>query len=411
MTPESTTPESMTKETPMADRDPQIMLEEARTAAPPAAGIGAADGIAPDAGAKRKRGFAILGGIVLAAGLIYGGYELLFAGRYVETDNAYVAAEIAPVTALAAGTVIKVAAVDTMAVKKGDVLLELDPSDARIVVAEAEAAVAQALRRVNQTVATGTALDAQVSASDADIRRRQALVGVAAANLARARLDLTRREALVSGGAVSGEELSSARNGFAAAQGQLAVAEADLAQARAARGSAEGQSSANAALVGGTPPGENPDVLAAKARLERAKLDLARTVIRAPVGGIVTQRNVQVGQRVAPGAMLMTVVPLGDAHVDANFKESQLRRVKPGQPVELTSDLYGGSVVFHGRIAGFSGSTGSAQALIPAQNATGNWIKVVQRLPVRVALDPKELKAHPLRVGLSMTASIDTGAQ
>ncbi len=411
MTPESTTPESTIKETPMADRDPQIMLEEARPAAPPAAGIGAADDIAPDAGAKRKRGFAILGGIVLAAGLIYGGYELLFAGRYVETDNAYVAAEIAPVTALAAGTVIKVAAVDTMAVKKGDVLLELDPSDARIVVAEAEAAVAQALRRVNQTVATGTALDAQVSASDADIRRRQALVGVAAANLARARLDLTRREALVSGGAVSGEELSSARNGFAVAQGQLAVAEADLAQARAARGSAEGQSSANAALVGGTPPGENPDVLAAKARLERAKLDLARTVIRAPVDGIVTQRAVQLGQRVAAGTVLMTVVPLGDAHVDANFKESQLRRVKPGQPVELTSDLYGGSVVFHGRVAGFSGSTGSAQALIPAQNATGNWIKVVQRLPVRVALDPKELKAHPLRVGLSMTATIDTGAK
>ena len=400
----------MTKENPMADRDPQIMLDDTRSAAPPTPMDPAADA-APDASAKRKRGFAILGAVVLGAGVLYGGYELLFAGRYVETDNAYVAAEIAPVTALAAGTVIKVAAIDTMAVKKGDVLLELDPSDARIAVAEAEAAVAQALRRVNQTVATGTALDAQVSASEADIRRKQALVGVAAANLARARLDLTRREALVSGGAVSGEELSSARNAFAAAQGQLAVAEADLAQARASRGSAEGQSSANAALVGGTPPAENPDVLAAKARLDRAKLDLARTVIRAPVDGIVTQRNAQVGQRVAPGAVLMTVVPLGEAHVDANFKESQLRGVRPGQPVELTSDLYGGSVVFHGRVVGFSGSTGSAQALIPAQNATGNWIKVVQRLPVRVALDPKELKAHPLRVGLSMTATIDTGAK
>ncbi|OYU35250.1 HlyD family efflux transporter periplasmic adaptor subunit [Novosphingobium sp. PASSN1] len=387
----------------MAERDPQIMLKTTETTPPVAAPV--------DAGAKRKRGFAILGGVVLAAGVVYGGYELLFAGRYVETDNAYVAAEIAPVTALAAGTVIKVAAIDTAAVKKGDVLLELDPADARIAVAEAEAAVAQALRRVNQTVATGTALDAQVSASEADIRRRQALVGVAAANLARARLDLTRREALVPGGAVSGEELSSARNAFAAAQGQLAVAEADLAQARASRGSAAGQSSANAALVGGTLPAENPDVLAAKARLERAKLDLARTVIRAPVDGIVTQRAVQVGQRVAPGAVLMTVVPLGDAHVDANFKESQLRRVTPGQPVELTSDLYGGGVVFHGRVVGFSGSTGSAQALIPAQNATGNWIKVVQRLPVRVALDPKELKAHPLRIGLSMTATIDTGAK
>jgi len=396
----------MTKEHSMADRDPQIMLEEAETMAPPPTTTPAAG-----SAAKRKRGFAILGGVVLSVALVYGGYELLFGGRYVETDNAYVAAEIAPVTALSAGTVIRVAAVDTMAVRKGDVLLELDPSDARIAVAEAEAAVAQALRRANQTVETGTALAAQVQASDADIRRKQALVGVAAANLARAKLDLARREALVSGGAVSGEELSSARNAFAAAQGQLAVAEADLAQARAARGSAEGQSNANAAMVGNTPPSENPDVLAAKARLDRARLDLARTVIRAPVDGVVTQRNVQVGQRVAAGSMLMTVVPLGDAHVDANFKEGQLRRVAPGQPVELTSDLYGAGVVYHGRVVGFSGSTGSAQALIPAQNATGNWIKVVQRLPVRVALDPKELKAHPLRVGLSMSASIDTGAR
>lgn len=388
----------------MADRDPQIMLEETRTEATPPTSTAAA-------ATKRKRGFAILGGVVLAAAVVYGGYEWLFAGRYVETDNAYVAAEIAPVTALSAGTVIRVTATDTMAVKKGDVLLELDPSDAKIAVAEAEAAVAQALRRVNQTVETGTALAAQVAASDADIRRKQALVGVASANLARARLDLTRREALVSGGAVSGEELSSARNAFAAAQGQLAVAEADLAQARASRGSAEGQSNANAALVGGTAPAENPDVLAAKARLERAKLDLARTVIRAPVDGIVTQRTAQVGQRVAPSTVLMTVVPLGEAHVDANYKESQLRRVAPGQPVELTSDLYGSGVVYHGRVVGFSGSTGSAQALIPAQNATGNWIKVVQRLPVRVALDPKELREHPLRIGLSMTATIDTGAK
>ena len=395
-----------TKEPPMAERDPQIMLETAEPMAPILS-----ETAAPDAGAKRKRGFAILGGVVLAAALVYGGYELLFAGRYVETDNAYVAAEIAPVAPLAAGTVVRVSANETMMVKQGDVLAELDPSDARIAVAEAEAAVAQALRRVNQTVQTGTALAAQVDASEADIRRRQALVSVAAANLSRARLDLTRREALVSGGAVSGEELSSARNAFAAAQGQLAVAQADLAEARAARGSAAGQSSANAALVGGTAPAENPDVLAAKARLERAKLDLARTVIRAPVDGIITQRTVQVGQRVAPGAVLMTVVPLAEAHVDANFKESQLRRVAPGQGVELTSDLYGSGVVYHGRVVGFSGSTGSAQALIPAQNATGNWIKVVQRLPVRIALDPKDLKAHPLRVGLSMTATIDTGAQ
>ena len=381
----------------MADRDPQIIVPESASEA------------APPASSPRKRGFLVLGAVVGVAALAYGGYSWLTGGRYVETDNAYVNAEVAPVTALAGGTVIKVAAFDTKTVRKGDVLVELDPSDARIAVAEAEAAVAQALRRANQTVATGTALSAQVSASDADIRRKQALVSVAASNLSRARLDLARREALVSGGAVSGEELSSARNAFASAQGQFAVAEADLAQARAARGSAEGQYSANEALVGGTLPSGNPDVLAARARLERARLDLARTVIRAPMDGVVTQRAVQIGQRVASGVPLMTIVPIGDAHVDANFKESQLRQVRPGQSAEVTSDLYGAKVVFHGIVVGFSGSTGSAMALIPAQNATGNWIKVVQRVPVRIALDPADLKAHPLRVGLSMTATIDTG--
>jgi membrane fusion protein (multidrug efflux system) len=393
----------MTKDHPMADRDPQILVVEDTP--------GDIGEKAPPATSARKRGFLVLGTVVGIAALAYTGYSWLTGGRYVETDNAYVNAEVAPVTALAGGTVIKVAAFDTKSVRKGDVLVELDQADARIAVAEAEAAVAQALRRANQTVATGTALSAQVSASDADIRRKQALVSVASANLARARLDLTRREALVSGGAVSGEELSSAHNAFAGAQGQLAVAEADLAQARAGRGSAEGQYSANAALVGGTPPSANPDVLAAKARLERARLDLARTVIRAPMDGVVTQRSVQVGQRVASGVPLMTIVPIGDAHVDANFKESQLRRVRPGQSAEVTSDLYGGKVVYHGRVVGFSGSTGSAMALIPAQNATGNRIKVVQRLPVRIAIDPKELKEHPLRVGLSMTATIDTGTE
>jgi len=385
----------------MADRDPQII--------PPEAEMAAETATEAPAGNPRKRGFLILGAVVGAAALVYGGYSWLTGGRYVETDNAYVNAEVAPVTALAGGTVVKVAVFDTKTVRKGEVLVELDPSDARIAVAEAEAAVAQALRKVNQTIATGTALTAQVAESDADIRRKEALVSVASSNLSRARIDLSRREALVSGGAVSGEELSSARNAFASAQGQLAVAQADLAQARAARGSARGQFSANDALVGGTSPSGNPDVLAAQARLERARLDLARTVIRAPVDGVVTQRAVQVGQRVASGVPLMTLVPIGDAHVDANFKESQLRRVQAGQAAELTSDLYGSKVVYHGRVVGFSGSTGSAMALIPAQNATGNWIKVVQRLPVRIELDPAELKAHPLRVGLSMTATIDTG--
>ena len=387
---------NQTKDFPMADIDPQIIPHAA-----------AAEDTTTT---TRKRGFLVLGAIVLIGAVVFGGYSWLTGGRYVETDNAYVNAEVAPVTPLAAGRVLRVAAFDTRTVRRGDVLVELDPADAKIAVAEAEAAVAQALRKVNQTVATGTALTAQVAESDADIRRKEALLSVAASNLTRARIDLSRREALVVGGAVSGEELSSARNAFASAQGQNSVAQADLAQARAARGSAQGQFSANNALVGGTAPSANPDVLAAQARLDRARLDLARTVIRAPVDGVVVQRAVQVGQRVSPGATLMMVVPISDAHVDANFKESQLRRVATGQTALLTSDLYGGKVIYHGRVAGFSGSTGSAMALIPAQNATGNWIKVVQRLPVRIVLDPADLKAHPLRVGLSMTATIDTGA-
>ena len=172
-------------------------------------------------------------------------------------------------------------------------------------------------------------------------------------------------------------------------------------------GAARESWAANEALIAGSTIDTSPEVAAAKAKLQQARLDLERTVIRAPIDGIVTNRQVQVGQRIAAGTPVMTLVPIGKVYVDANFKEGQLSKVKPGQRVELVSDLYGGDVVYHGRVAGFSGGTGSAFALIPAQNATGNWIKVVQRLPVRITLDPAELSKHPLRVGLSMEAKID----
>jgi membrane fusion protein (multidrug efflux system) len=184
-----------------------------------------------------------------------------------------------------------------------------------------------------------------------------------------------------------------------------------LAEAKAARSAATGSRAANAALVEGTTVDTNPDVTAARAKLDQARLDLARTVIRAPIDGVVTNRQVQVGQRVAAGTPVMTIVPVDTLYVDANFKEGQLARVRVGQPVRLTTDLYGDKVVFHGRVMGFSGGTGSAFALIPAQNATGNWIKVVQRLPVRVALDRRELAQHPLRVGLSTEAEIDVSGR
>jgi len=358
--------------------------------------------------AKRKRAFLAFGAVLVLVAGGYALYEWIEGGRYVETDNAYVGTEVSQVTPLVAGPVLRVAVSDTQVVRRGDVLVELDSTDARIALAAAEADYADAQRKVRQTVATGTALSAQVGERQADIARMAAQVQVATADLQRAEIDLKRRQSLVSDGAVSGEELTSARNAYAGAQGQLAAARASLAAAQAARGTANGQQASNAVLDGATTTETNPQVLAAKARLDKARIDLARTVIRAPVSGVVTQRTVQVGQSIAVGAPIMTIVPIAQAHVDANFKESQLAHVRPGQPVTLTSDLYGDDVVYHGRVVGFSGGTGSSLAVIPAQNATGNWIKVVQRLPVRVALDPHELGSHPLRNGLSMTATIDT---
>jgi len=212
---------------------------------------------------------------------------------------------------------------------------------------------------------------------------------------------------VASTGAVSQEELSTAKDLATASQANLAAAEAGLAQAIANRKAAVGQADANLALLRGTDVARNPEVASSRARLDQARLDLSRTVVTAPVGGVVSKRQVQVGQKVQAGAILMSIVPVQDAYVDANFKEVELRKVKLGQPVELISDLYGDGVKFHGRVIGFSGGTGSAFALIPAQNATGNWIKVVQRLAVRIALDPKELDKRPLRLGLSMKAKID----
>jgi membrane fusion protein (multidrug efflux system) len=356
----------------------------------------------------RKRAFGLFGATLGVIALGYVGYQWVEGGRYVETDDAYVNAEVAAVTPLTSGAVTQVRASNTQSVHQGDVLVVIDPTDARIALTVAQANYASALRKVRQTIATGGALGAQIGERTAEIGRMQAQVTIADADLARARLDLSRREALAADGGVSGEELSSAKNAFAGAQGNLAAARASLAQAEAARGSANGQEAANDALISGTTPETNPDVLAAKARLDQARIDLDRTVVRAPTSGVVTQRTVQVGQRVTAGTTLMTVVPVEQAFVDANFKESQLRGVRPGQPVELTADIYGGKVVYHGRVVGFSGGTGSALAVIPAQNATGNWIKVVQRLPVRIALDRGELATHPLRLGLSIDATIDT---
>jgi membrane fusion protein (multidrug efflux system) len=358
---------------------------------------------------KRKKLFLVFGLLLLKAGAAYGGYSWMHGGE-IETDNAYVGADTAQITPLVGGHVARVLVSDAQAVRAGQPLVMLDQSDARLALAEAEAAYDQARRRVGSTIATDRQLAAQVAMRGAEASRASAEIASAAAAHERARLDFTRRSALAETGAVSGEELSATRSAYEQARAALTAARAARGQASAATAMASGQRAANAALIAGAGIDSNPEVAAARARLERARLDLARTIIRAPVDGIVVRRQVQVGQRVQPGSQLMSVTPVQDAYVDANFKEGELAGVRPGQAVELVSDLYGDEVVFHGIVAGLGGGTGQAFALIPTQNATGNWIKVVQRVPVRIRLDPRELRRHPLRVGLSMTARIDTDA-
>lgn len=297
---------------------------------------------------RRKKLFLVLAAVVLKGAIGVWGYQHFYASRFVTTDNAYTGAETAQVTPAVAGIVREVRVTDTQAVKAGQVLVVLDDVDARLAAAQAEA----------------------------DERRGAAQVASAIADLERAKVDLERRQALAASGSVSGDELTRARNAFATASASLAAARAQ------------------AALYG--------------AKLDQARVNLQRTVIRAPVDGVVAKRTAQVGQQVQAGASLLSVVPVGEVHVDANFKEGQLERVRVGQPVKVTSDLYGSGVAYRGVVAGLAGGTGSAFAAIPAQNATGNWIKVVQRVPVRIRLEARDLAAHPLQVGVSMTATIDT---
>lgn len=360
--------------------------------------------------ALRKKLLTGIGGAVAVAAIAYGGWAV-FGPDDVSTDNAYVGADVAQVTPLVGGAVQAVNVSDTQAVRAGDLLVVIDDADARNALAEAEAQLAQAQNRFGQTSATGGALAAQVTAREADIVRARAQLAAAEADWRKAQTDLARRRSVGNTGAVSAQEITDAVKSEAAARADVAAARATVQQAIAARTAAQGELRANRAVAGGASVAANPEVTAARVKVEQAKLALARTRIRAPIDGVVARRQVQVGQQLAPGAQIMTIVPLAKVYVDANFKEGQLRGVRVGQPVRLTSDLYGDDVVYHGRVAGFAGGTGSAFSLIPAQNATGNWIKVVQRVPVRISLDPAELKAHPLRVGLSMDAEIDLSAK
>ena len=296
------------------------------------------------------------------------------------TDDAYVSGNVVQLTPQIAGTVVGIGADDTQFVKQGQVLVKLDAADAKVALDGAEAKLANTVRAVRGTFATAAQL--------------QAAVGIRQADLDNATHDLTRRERLAASGAVSGEELQHAHEALTAAQSALLAAKQQLAATRA--------------RIDGTTVADHPDVRDAAAAVHAAFLNLARTQMPAPVSGYVARRNVQLGQRVAPGSVLMAVVPLQQVWVDANFKELQIDALRVGQPVTLNADLYGDSVVYHGTVVGFSAGTGAAFALLPAQNATGNWIKVVQRVPVRVQLDPKELADHPLQIGLSMRVETST---
>ena len=351
---------------------------------------------ATERGAARRLWLTRLAMAVVVLVVVWLAWYMIVGRNYVSTDDAYVDAESGQVTPLTSATVLAVHVNDTQLVKAGTVLVELDPTDAKIAYAQAQADLGEARRRFRQTVATGAALNAQLSARGDDIAQAQAKADAA-------RIDLARRESLAASGGVSGEELTNARRDYA-------TAKAALSQAQSTRNSAKGEYAANTALTSGLTEETDPGVAAARARLDSARLELDRMTIRAPMDGVVSQRRVQVGQRVAQGVPVMTIVPVGQVYVEANFKERQLRRVRPGMPAEVTADLYGSDFTFHGKVVGIAGATGAASSIIPAQNATGTWIKVVQRLPVRIQLDPKELAEHPLRVGLSTEATIDISA-
>jgi membrane fusion protein, multidrug efflux system len=350
---------------------------------------------APPPPESRRRGALLaVAGVTLIAAVAYGAYWALVLRHEESTDNAYVQAPLVQITPQVGGTVLAVLADDTDVVKAGQPLVKLDPADARLALQRAEAQLAQTVRQVRTLYANNASLQANIDLRAAEVQRAQAEVS-------RTQEDVNRRLPLVASGAVGGEEMKHAETALAAAKSALAAAKSALA-------AAQEQAAGNRALTEGTTVVNHPEVLRAASAVREAYLALERCELLAPVTGQVARRTVQVGQRVGAGSPLMSLVPLNEAWVEANFKEVQLRDMRIGQKVKLTADLYGGKVEYDGRVAGMGAGTGAAFALLPAQNATGNWIKVVQRVPVRIELDPAQLATHPLRVGLSMEATVDT---
>ena len=348
-------------------------------AAPPPAQASSGPPPAKKSNGKRRRLLLIVTAVLLLVLIGYGIYWFIFLRHFESTDDAYVAGNVVQVTPQVGGTVLAINADDTELVQAGKPLIQLDPADARVALDNASAQLAQAVREVRTLYVNNGTFSATVAARTAEV--------------ARARSDLARRQELISTGAVSREDLEHARSALQAASSALTAAREQLAS--------------NQVLTERTSVAKHPNVLRAAGQVEVAYLALARTTLPAPITGYVAKRSVQVGQRVAAGTPLLSVVPLNALWVDANFKEVQIAHMRIGQPVTLKSDLYGSDVEFHGKVAGLAAGTGSAFALLPSQNASGNWIKIVQRVPVRITLDPQELAAHPLRLGVSMQVNAD----
>lgn len=343
----------------------------------------AAAPVAPPKNGNRRKALTILLAVIVIAAIAWTLYYMLVLRWHQDTDDAYVQGNVVNITPQVMGTVVSIGADDGMKVSAGQVLVQLDPNDAQVAYDQATANLANTVRQVR-------GLFSAVDAGQADLSAREVAVQ-------KARADVKRREGLVAGGAVSAEELAHARD--------------ELASAEAAVSSSRGALARNRALVDATTIAKQPQVAAAAAQLRQAYLNLQRSAIVAPVSGYVGKRNVQLGQRVQPGTALMTVIPLEEVWVEANFKETQLAKMRIGQPVELHSDLYGSDVSYQGKVVSLGLGTGSAFSLLPAQNASGNWIKIIQRVPVRIEIEPKQLIDHPLRLGLSMHVDVGIRAQ
>jgi membrane fusion protein, multidrug efflux system len=361
----------------MNDDKPMNANEPVNTQAPAAAAPGPQPAKSPSP--ARRRGLYGLGAVVLLCGVGYLGYWLLDGRFYESTDDAYVNGDVVQITSEVPGTVIGLHVDDTQPVVLGQPVLELDPADAKIAEANAEADLARAVRQVRGLFAQDQELRAQIDQREQAARTADD--------------DLSRRGGLIADGAISAEELSHARDAVTTTRANVAAARQQLGQ--------------TVAQIDGTTIADHPQVLAAEAAVRNAALALHRTELTSPVSGVIAKRSVQIGERVAAGTPLLAVVPLDDVWIDANFKERQLERMRVGQPVTLHADLYGSSVTYHGHVVGIAAGSGNAFALLPPQNASGNWIKIVQRLPVRILVDPKELRAHPLRVGLSANVRVD----